>query len=105
MGDRTEIEPDESLKRAIYEMVGLNVALDALGGDKPKSSLPGFAMAVALVQKEAADQRASLSGAVYRCAAKAGHDVANVAGIYTTIKNGKPIVEIAPMDLVDQAES
>ena len=75
------------------------------GGNKAKSQLPGFMLAVALVEKEVADMRAQMAGAVYRCAAKAGHDVANVRSIFTTIgKDGTPIIQIEAADLVDVAE-
>jgi D-ribose pyranose/furanose isomerase RbsD len=68
------------------------------------SALPGFALAMALVEKELAVQRAIMSGEVYRTSARAGHDIAKVSSIYTTIENGKPMVRVEFADLVEQAE-
>lgn len=108
MPDRIELEPDAKTKRVISELHGAAVALAALLVDDktPKSTLPGFALAVALIEKEVADMRAQMAGAVYRCAAKAGHDVANLSSIYTTIgKDGTPRIELAPADLVERANA
>ncbi|WP_441235630.1 hypothetical protein [Bradyrhizobium sp. 930_D9_N1_4] len=96
---------DDKLASVIWRTYGLAQAFEALGGDRPKSTLPGFAFALALVEKEMADQRAAMSGAVYKAAARAGHDINNVASILTDIKNGKPCIQIVPADLVDQAEA
>jgi hypothetical protein len=105
--DKIEVEPDAKTRRVISELHGAAMALGALldRDQKAKSTLPGFSLALALVEKEVADMRAQMAGAVYRCAAKAGHDISNVTSIYTSIgKDGTPIIEIAPADLVDQAE-
>jgi hypothetical protein len=106
--ERITVEPDPKTRRVISELHGAAVALTALlpDGKTPKSSLPGFALAVALVEKEVAEMRAQMAGAVYRCAAKAGHDIANLRSIYTTVgKDGTPKIELDPADLVDQAEN
>lgn len=102
--NRIPIDVNDKLAGQIWRTLGLAQAFEALGGSEPKSKLPGFALAVALVEKELADMRAQMAGAVYRAAAKAGHDVASVASIYTDIKDGKPFVQIQPADLVDAAE-
>jgi hypothetical protein len=99
---RTAIEVPPTLAAKIWRCVGLAQAFEALGGNKPKSQLPGFALALALIEKDLADERANMSGEVYRTAARAGFDVAKVAGIYTSIEGGKPCVEIEFADLVDQ---
>jgi hypothetical protein len=104
---RIEIEPDAKTKRVISELHGISVALAALTDEKRKaiSTLPGFAFALALVEKEAAEMRAQMAGAVYRCAAKAGHDVSMLSSIYTGIgKDGSPRIELQSADLVDLAE-
>lgn len=101
---KTDIAITEKLAGKIWRTYGLAQALEALGGRKPVSVLPGFALAVALVEKELADERANMSGEVYRTAAKAGHDIARASAIYTNIVNGKPTVQIEFADLVDQAE-
>lgn len=96
MRDRINVEPDAKTKRIISEFHGGAFVLDALmDGEKPKSSLPGFALAVALVEKQIADMRAQMAGAVYRCAARAGHDISNVTSIYTISvgKDGTPQFE------------
>jgi hypothetical protein len=94
-----------ALAGKIWRTYGLAQALEALGGrSKPLSQLPGFIMAVALVEKELADERANMSGEVYRTAARAGHDIGKVAAIYTNIVDGQPIVQIEFADLVDLAE-
>lgn len=107
--DKIEIEPDVKTKRVISELHGAAMALSALvtdDGETPKSTLPGFALALALIEKTVADMRAQMAGAVYRCAAKAGHDVSKLSSIYTSVgKDGTPKIELAAADLVDQAES
>lgn len=108
MTDKIQIKADDKTKRVISELHGAAIALGALldGDRKPRSALPGFAFAVALVEKEVAEMRAQMAGAVYRCAAKAGHDVSNLRQIFTTIgKNGNPVIELEAADLVDQAEA
>lgn len=108
MADNIEVKADDKTKRVISELHGAAIALSALMTDdqKPKSQLPGFAMALALVEKEVAEMRAQMAGAVYRCAAKAGHDISNVRGIYTRVgKDGTPHIEIEAADLVDAAEA
>lgn len=102
--DRVAIQVDDKLAGEIWQTYGLAMAFEILGGATPKSALPGFALALALVEKELAEQRARMAGAVYRAAARAGHDVANVASIYTNIKDGRPVVEVEPADLVTRAE-
>jgi hypothetical protein len=103
---RTEVEVSEKLASKIWRTYGLAQALEALGGrDKPVSALPGFRLAVALVEKELADERAIMSGEVYRTAARAGHDIGKASAIYTDIKNGKPVVSIEFADLVEQADA
>jgi hypothetical protein len=98
------VDVDDKLASVIWRVYGLAQAFDALGGNKPKSLLPGFSLAVALVEKEMADQRATMSGAVYKAAARAGHDINRVSSILTDIKNGKPCIQVVMADLVDQAE-
>jgi hypothetical protein len=109
MTDRIEVAVDAKTGRVISELHGAATALAALvdGPDhKPKSALPGFALAVAFVEKEIADMRAQMAGAVYRCAAKAGHDVSQLRSIYTTVgKDGTPVIQLEAVDLVDAAES
>lgn len=109
MTDKIQVRADDKTKRVISELHGAAIVLAALvdGEDhKPKSALPGFAFAVALVEKEVADMRAQMAGAVYRCAAKAGHDVSIIRSIYTTIgKDGTPVIELEAADLVDAAEA
>lgn len=104
--EKIQVEPDAETRRVISELHGAAIVLTALlDGDKPKSTLPGFALAKAIVEKEVADMRAQMAGAVYRCAAKAGHDVSNLTSIYTTVgKDGTPKIELCPADLVDRAE-
>lgn len=106
--DKIQVEADDKTRRIISELHGAAIVLGALldGDQKPKSKLPGYMLAVALVEKEVADMRAQMAGAVYRCAAKAGHDISNVKTIFTTIgKDGTPVIEIEAADLVDQAEA
>ena len=104
---KVEIAVGEKLAGKIWRTYGLAQALGALTGDdrKPVSVLPGFVLAVALVEKEIADERAIMSGEVYRTAARAGHDVGKASAIYTNIVNNTPIVQIEFADLVDQAEA
>jgi len=107
MSDKVDVKPDPKTTRVISELHGAATVLAALyDGDKPRSQLPGFTMALALVEREVAEMRAQMAGAVYRCAAKAGHDVANVRSIFTSIaKDGTPVIQLEAADLVDAAES
>lgn len=108
MTDKIQVKADDKTRRIISELHGAAIALGGLLNEdqKPKSALPGFAFAVALVEKEVAEMRAQMAGAVYRCAAKAGHDVSSVRSIYTTIgKDGSPVIELEAADLVDAAEA
>lgn len=102
---KTDIAIGDKLAAKIWRTYGLAQAFEALGGSKPKSVLPGFTLAVALIEKELADERANMSGEIYRTAARAGHDIARAAAIYTNVVNGRPVVQIEFADLVDQAES
>ena len=95
------IPVDDKLASQIWRVYGLAQAYDALGGEKPKSVLPGFALAQALIEKELAEMRAQMSGAVYRAAAKAGIDVGRAESLYTTIKDGRPVVEARLADRPD----
>ena len=109
MTDKIQVKVDAKTGRVISELHGAAIALASLldhdNDRKPKSVLPGFALAVALVEKEVAEMRAQMAGAVYRCAAKGGHNVSNLRNIYTTIgKDGTPVIELEPADLVDAAE-
>lgn len=102
---KTDIAVGEKLASKIWRTYGLAQALEALGGRaKPVSVLPGFILAVALVEKELADERAIMSGEIYRAAARAGHDIGKASAIYTNIVDGNPVVQIEFSDLVDQAE-
>jgi len=102
---KADIEVTAALAGKIWRTYGLAQALEALGGRaKPISQLPGFIMAMALVEKELADERAIMSGEVYRTAARAGHDIGRAAAIYTTIVDNKPMVQIEFADLIDLAE-
>lgn len=103
MAEKTEVAPNEKLIATIWQSYGLAIAYEAMGGDKPKSTLPGFSLAMALVEKEMAETRAAISGEVYRCAARAGHDIGKASSIFTSIKNGKPLIEIE--FVVEQAET
>lgn len=108
MTDKIQVKADDKTKRIISELHGAAMALGSLVDDdrKPRSALPGFAFAVALVEKEVAEMRAQMAGAVYRCAAKAGHDVSSLRNIYTTVgKDGVPVIELEAADLVDAAEA
>lgn len=105
---RIVIDPDARTQRVISELHGISTALAVLTDEKrkPISTLPGFALALALVEKEAAEMRAQMAGAVYRCAAKAGHDVSALSSIYTSIgKDGTPKIELEPADLIERAEN
>ena len=51
--------------------------------EEAKSALPGMVMAIALVKGLAAKEQVTLSGMVYREAAKAGADLSAVSAIYT----------------------
>src|SRR5690242_14630778 len=106
MSDKIQVKVDAKTGRVISELHGAAIALGSLldNDRRPKSALPGFALAVALVEKEVAEMRAQMAGAVYRCAAKGGHDVSNLRNIYTTIgKDGTPVIELEAADLVDAA--
>ena len=81
MGDRQDVKIGDKLNAMIWRTYGLAQAVEALGGVKPKSQLPGFLLALALVEKELADERVNMSGEVYRSAARAGHDIGRATAI------------------------
>lgn len=105
MSETTKVPGNKKDAAAYYTMVGLVTALEALGGDKPKSALPGFAMAIALVEKEVAEQRARNCASAYRAAGRAGIDVSKVGQIHTLIHDGDVGFEVTQGDLVDLVES
>lgn len=104
MADKTKVPGNKSDAAAYHTMVGLVMALEALGGDKPKSTMPGFAMAIALVEREIAEQRARNCAAAYRAAARAGFDVSKVTQIHTLVIDGDVCFEVTEGDLIDRAE-
>lgn len=107
MGKKTRLEPDAATARAISEVYGAAIALGALkyNNGENKSALPGFALAAALAEKVVADLRANMAGAVYRCAAKKGFNIAEVASIYTNIaEGGEPVIDVEEIDDETQTE-
>ncbi|MDB5606674.1 MAG: hypothetical protein JWP25_3574 [Bradyrhizobium sp.] len=102
---KTEIEAQPKLRDMIWLTAGLNDALEALGGATPLSTLPGFILARALLEKKMADYRLTMSSEIYRAVARAGHDIGKVSSIFTEIKAGKPCILIEFADLVEQAEA
>ena len=100
-----EIKPDHSVKRHYYKLGGLAIAVEALGGEKALSTLPGFALAKALVEKEMAEARCDYARAVYQCAARAGHNIAEIGAMFASIKDNKLVIELRPGDLVDISET
>lgn len=104
-GGMIEIKPDRHVERHYYRISGLAIAVEAMGGEKPLSTLPGFALAKALVEKELAEARCDYSRAVYQCAARAGHNIAEIGAMFAAIKDNKLVIELKPSDLVDKAEA
>jgi hypothetical protein len=103
MTEKVKVPGNKRDAEAYYTMVGLVTAREALGGDKPKCTLPGFAMAIALVEKEVAEQRARSCASAYRAAARAGFDVSKVSQIHTLVIDGDVGFEVTEGDLIDLA--
>lgn len=105
MSERIKVPVSDKHARVFWQIYGLGLAVEALGGDKPVSALPGFALAKALVEKELAEMRAGHAASAYRAVAAAGHDVSNIRSILSTVDGDRLVLEIEPADLVDVAES
>lgn len=106
MGERHQIEiKNPRLTGTIWTVYGLTHALEALKAVKaPANAAPGFALAVATVERELAEERVNLSQLVLRAAAGAGFDISQSPGVYTSVgKDGSPVLEIETADLADMA--
>ena len=105
MGERHTIEVKNSaLGNSVMRAVGVGHVLDALRTQNEFQCLPGFALALALAEGVMADMRASIGGDTLREAHRAGFDIGQSKAIYTTLRDGKPAIEIEMLDLADLAE-
>src|SRR5690606_17257341 len=65
----------------IMMLAGVKTVLEALR--QSGSNLPGMVLATALAEGVAAKEQVTLSGMVYRAAARAGADMTRITAIYT----------------------
>lgn len=93
---------DSAHAATISEWAGLARAETTLDQSK-LGSLPGFALAVALVSKEAADARAQAMTANLKAVARAGHDICQTKSISLDFEKGVPVLIVEMMDLADMA--
>lgn len=105
MGERHTIEvKNPALGNGVMRAVGVGHVLDALRPQPEFHRLPGFALALAMAERMMADMRASIARDTLREAHRAGLDIGQSKAIYTTMKDGKPALEIEMLDLAEQPE-
>lgn len=83
---------------------GLVATAERLKAQTNGDKLPGFALALSIVERDVADARSSLIYDNLRLAAKGGIDVTTMASLSMGYENGKWFLEAKPMDLADMGE-
>ena len=98
-----KVKPNNpKLTAFVWQLYGAIEILEELKGiDGPNAKLPGFTLALALVERTAADFRARLSTVALIAAAKAGADVGNSSGVTTSIEDHEVVLTVEPLDLAD----
>ena len=101
-----KIKPNNpKLTAAVWLLSGALQVLDEMTRvDGASAKLPGFALALAVVERAVADLRVSLSTVALIAAAKAGADVGNSRGVVTSIDGHEVVLTVEPMDLADMME-
>lgn len=93
---------DPAHAATISEWAGLARAEEVLASAK-MGALPGFALALALVSKEASEAKAQAMTANLRAAAKVV-DITMTKGISLGFEKGVPVLHVELLDLADMAE-
>lgn len=108
MGEKIRIpaDGDSALVRQVYLVTGMEKAATALPVETaPDGRWPGVALCRALIAAPLAEERARISTAALKLAAKAGHDIAKIKGVWTLLdETGRLCLEIELLDLADMAE-
>ena len=101
-----KIKPNNpKLTATVWQLYGALETLDNLKSvDGALAKLPGFTLAVALVERTVADLRVILSTMALIAAAKAGADVGNSKGVITSFEGHEVVLTVEPMDLADMME-
>ena len=101
-----KIKPNNpKLTASVWLLSGALQALDEMTRiDGASAKLPGFALALAVVERAVADLRVSLSTVALIAAAKSGADVGNSRGVVTSIEDYEVVLTVEPMDLADMME-
>lgn len=94
---------DPAHVRSVGEWYGAAIVLEALENQK-EGRLPGFGLAMAIVQKTEAEMRANMTAHNLRAVARAGIDIVTAKQVMIGIHKGVPRLEVEPMDLADIAE-
>ena len=93
----------EKLKQEIFIAAGVAAMVAALEAC-PHKTMPGFALAKAIVDVESAKQRGVESTAIYKEIARHGHNLSKIKTITTTAGKGNVALEIEFFDLADEGE-
>jgi hypothetical protein len=96
---------DRATIRTAWVCYGLAQAAAALADVKEFSKLPGFGLAVALVEKELMVERTQLSNRILRSAVKAGHDIVTAKEVRVNFHGRELRIEVEMPDLADMAAS
>lgn len=96
---------NNGLLAGVWIHAGANEVLEELKKiDGSTSRLPGFALALAVAERTVADLRADLASIVLRSAAKAGADIGNSKGVFTSFEGFDVVLTVEPLDLAEVME-
>lgn len=105
MSDEIKVKiTDPAHVAKITEWYGALQVRAALADVKEFQKLPGFGLAMAIVERETATMQAAAVADNLKAIARAGHDITTIAGINLEFERGRPVLSIRPMDLADMAE-
>jgi len=81
------------------------VVLDALKAVADFDKLPGFALAMATVEREVATMHSAAVTQNLQALVRAGHDITAVISIDLEYEAGQPVLVVKPMDLADSGNA
>lgn len=93
---------DEKARYSLAHLNGIATVVELL--KKAKVETAGFTLALAIAERECAEERVSWSQTVFRLASAAGVEIHKVNSIYTRGTATKPVISGTYNDLVEQAE-
>ena len=88
----------------IGRLDGLIQTAERLKAQPNGAKMPGFALAMSIVERDVAEARGELIYDNLRLAAKGGIDVTTIATLNMVREHGKWFLEATPMDLADMGE-